>query len=72
MGLYSDMEADYAFERDYPFGMPCDEWKTSDGRKIKVKDMTNEHIKNCMRIVGEDDGWFYVFQTELKRRKLVM
>nr|DAJ85311.1 MAG TPA: hypothetical protein [Caudoviricetes sp.]DAU56535.1 MAG TPA: hypothetical protein [Caudoviricetes sp.] len=30
--------------------------------------MTEQHIKNCMRLVGEDDGWYGVFCKELKRR----
>jgi len=30
--------------------------------------MTEQHIKNCMRLVGEDDGWYGVFYKELKRR----
>ena len=31
--------------------------------------MTGQHIKNCMRLVGEDDGWYDVFCKELKRRE---
>lgn len=69
MSLWSDIEADYEFERAYPFGVAGDTWQTKDGRKIKVKDMTEQHIQNCMRVVGEDDGWYFVFQQELRRRK---
>lgn len=68
MSLFSDYEAEYEFEKDFPFGVPSDTWKTKDGRKIKVSEMTEQHIKNCMRLVGEDDGWYGVFCKELKRR----
>lgn len=68
MSLFSDYEAEYEFERDFAFGVPSDTWKTKDGRKIKVSEMTEQHIKNCMRLVGEDDGWYGVFYKELKRR----
>ena len=61
--------ADHAFEMDYPFGLPSKTWKTRDGREIRIRDMTESHIRNCMRIVGEDDRWFYVFQKELERRR---
>lgn len=68
MSLFSDYEAEYKFERDFPFGVPSDTWKTKDGRKIKLSKMTEQHIKNCMRLVGKDDGWYGVFYRELKRR----
>ncbi len=28
-------------------------WKTRDGNKIKVKDMTTQHIRNCIRCLEE-------------------
>ena len=67
MSLFDDYEAEVAFARDYPFGVPCDVWKSKQG-EIRVADMTDEHIKNCMRIVGEDDAWYAYFANELKRR----
>lgn len=69
MSLWNDYEADSAFERDFPFGVPSDTWVTKTGVKIKLSDMTEKHIKNCMRMVGEDDDWYFVFLNELKRRK---
>lgn len=68
MSMWSDYEADAAFERDFPFGVPYDEWTTKDGRKIRLADMTESHIRNCMRIVGEDDAWYGRFKKELARR----
>ena len=68
MPLFDDYEADAAFERDYPFGVPCDVWRSA-RRDIRVKDMTTEHILNCMRLVGEDDAWYGYFAKELSRRK---
>lgn len=66
MSLYDDYDG--YFEEQYPFGMAGDIWKSRRG-DIKVSDMTNEHIRNCMRIVGEDDVWYGRFLEELKRRE---
>lgn len=68
MSLYDDFIADCLFERDFPFGLPCDMWHSKNG-DIKVSDMTTEHIKNCMRIVGEDDAWYSYFAMELANRE---
>lgn len=50
MSLFSDYEAEYGFERDFPFGVPSSTWKTKDGRKIKVSQMTEQHIKKLYAI----------------------
>ena len=68
MSLGAEYLAETQFERDFPFGIPSNVWRTKDGRKIPIVKMTDSHIKNCMRIVGEDDGWYWVFQKELNRR----
>ena len=71
MSLHSDWDAEWAFEIDYPFGIPSEHnpvWTTKNGKKIPVSKMTDEHIEACMRIVGEDDQWYSVFKNELKRR----
>ena len=70
MSFGAEILADYAFERDFPFGMPSDVWTKRDGTKIKLTEMSESHIKNCMRIVGEDDPWYGEFYQELKRRKM--
>lgn len=69
MSLGSEFLSDYAFETEYPFGIAGKVWTTKDRRKIAVKDMTTQHILNCMRIVGEDDEWYYVFKNELESRE---
>lgn len=68
MSLGSEYLADYAFEMDYPFGVPSDVWTKKDGTKIKLTEMTEPHIRNCMSIVGEDDAWYGQFYEELERR----
>ena len=68
MILGQEFLEDYRFEADYPFGLPCDFWRTGDGTLILIKEMTVQHIKNCMKIVGEDDGWYKAFRSELSRR----
>lgn len=31
-----------------------DMWKTKNGEKTYIKDMTTEHIKNCIKAIQED------------------
>ena len=59
--------ADHEFEKDHPFGIPGDTWHSKNG-DIKLRDMTDSHIRNCMDIVGADDPWYKVFAKELGRR----
>ena len=68
MSIWSDYQDDYIFNSLYPFGMVCDVWRTREGKEIRVIDMTTSHIRSCMKIVGEDDGWYYAFERELVRR----
>lgn len=70
MSMGSELLDDYAYERMYPFGRPSGVdplWPARNGA-IHVSQMSNLHIFNCMRIVGEDDEWYSVFQKELDRR----
>lgn len=71
MGYGAEILADYAFERDYPFGIPNPKnpiWKTRSGKELPIRNMTTQHIRNCMRLVGEDDMWYDAFAAELERR----
>lgn len=68
MSLWSDYKAETYFKHHYPFGLPNKYWRGERG-KILVTDMTEQYIKNCMRIVGEDDDWYWYFKEELQRRK---
>lgn len=43
--------------------------QTKDGTIIKLTDMTESHILNCMRIVGRKDPWHDRFERELRRRE---
>ena len=69
MSLGDEYKADYAFEHDYHFGMASDVWTTKDGSKVKLTDMTDAHIRNCMRMVSEYDPWHDRFEKELRRRE---
>lgn len=68
MSLWSDYKAEAYFKHYYPFGLPNKYWRGKEG-KILVTDMTEQHIKNCMKKVGEDDAWYWYFKEELKRRE---
>ena len=72
MSLGEDYLNDYAFEMMYPFGIPDGSkdpvWTTAKGEMLRLAEMTESHIRNCMRLVGEDDDWFSAFSEELKKR----
>lgn len=68
MSLYSDYATEIAFAEQYPHGVNNDEWRTRDGRILKLKDMTTAHITNCMNMIGESDDFYYAFRAELERR----
>ena len=68
MSLWDDYRVDAQFAHDFPFGVPNKYWHSKEG-DILVTDMTEAHIKNCMRMVGEDDDWYSYFQKEFDRRK---
>ena len=69
MSLWDDYKAEAQFAKDFPFGVPCSTWITKDGMEVKLSNMTEQHIKNCMKMVGEDDPWYAEFYMELKRRR---
>ena len=66
--LWDDYKYDYIFEESHPLGPTNDTWTTRDGRRIKIEDMTTGHIRNCMRMLGEENDVYYIFREELKRR----
>ena len=70
ISLWDDYKADMQFAYDFPYGVPSDYWTTRDGTRIKLSDMSEEHIRNCMRMVGEYDDWYDKFEDELVRRFL--
>ena len=67
MSLWSDYEIEAQFAKDYPFGIPNKYWHSKNG-DIPVSEMTEQHIRNCMKMVGEDDVWYTYFQKELDKR----
>ena len=68
MSLYDDYYADIQFAMNFPHGVNNDEWRTREGKVLKVKDMSTAHIKNCMRMIGKIDDFYYAFEAELRRR----
>ena len=67
--LYSDYLADLQFEIDFPHGVNNDEWTTQDGRTLTITEMTTQHIRNCMKMIGTNDDFYYVLEVELNRRR---
>lgn len=53
----------------FPHDVPCGTWINKYGEQIRLCDMSERYIKNCMRFVGEDDPWYSYFNDELKRRE---
>lgn len=68
MSIWSDYEAEMTFRMHYPHGVNNDEWTTREGKTLKLKDMTTAHIKNCMRMIGDTNDFYYAFEAELARR----
>jgi len=47
-----------------------DVWIQKDGTPIRIVDMTDEHIRNCIAFIGNSDLELKrLFQQELERRK---
>lgn len=69
MDLLDEFDAVCILAKDFPFDISSEEWKTKDGTIIKLTDMTESHILNCMRIVGRKDPWHDRFERELRRRE---
>ena len=61
--------ADHQFEHDFPHGVNNDEWTTEDGRTLKITEMTSQHIRNCMKMIGQNDDFYYALEAELNRRR---
>lgn len=68
MSMYNDCYVDIVFSQQFPHGVNNDEWRTKDGRVLNIKDMSSDHIRNCMRMIGEDDDFYYAFEAELRKR----
>lgn len=49
-------------------------WKTKDGKKIHITDMTDEHLINSMNMLNrgapQNEIWFDVLKSEAMRRKI--
>lgn len=45
-------------------------WTTKDGKKLRVKDMTDNHVRNCYYMVKavSNKYWMTVFKEELDKR----
>lgn len=49
-------------------------WTAKDGQRIRVNDMTDNHILNCYAMVinTRSTYWQSVFKTELDKRKIII
>lgn len=67
-------------DSDYPENNPIlinpsDEiWTTKDKRRIRVGDMTDNHILNCYNMVMSTHSvyWQTVFKAELNKRNIII
>ena len=52
-------------------GDPSDEiWINRAGDEIRVGDMSDDYITNCLNFVrGKDDQWYSIFSAELVKRQ---
>ena len=61
MSLWSDYETEAQFAKDFPHGVPCDEWVTRDGSKIKLRNSVTGKVSvgwwpNGRPPEGHDNG----------------
>lgn len=49
-------------------------WTTKEGKRIRVGDMTDDHIRNCYAMVMKTrhEDWQLVFKAELDKRKITI
>lgn len=67
MGMFDYYKIEAQFEKDFPNGVPNEYWHSMNG-DVLVSEMTDQHIKNCMKFVGKYDPWYNYFQKELNKR----
>lgn len=69
MSMGQEWLDDYAYELNHGQTVTnTSQWRTKDGRVLNICDMTTEHIKNCMNMIGEDNVYWWSFAKELLRR----
>jgi len=59
LDCYDPLDCDYDEEE-----MEEDEWKTRDGKVMKITSMTDSHLENAYRVTGD-----YRLLCEINRRK---
>lgn len=67
MSLGAEWLTDHEYELNWP-RINTSVWRTRDGQVLKIAEMTSEHIKNCMNMIGEDNPYWWPFAKELLRR----
>jgi len=58
---------------DKPKTENCHVWKTKSGEKIKIKDMTSDHLINAIKYIGKNnrsERSLIILEKECKRRGL--
>lgn len=52
------------------YGNPSKEiWTTQEGTQVRVGDMTDQHLNNCLKMVeGKSKFWQQIFEAEIKKR----
>ena len=70
--ISNEMVADYLMGKFVAgCGVSDAVWTTKEGKRLRVGDMSDEHIKNCYQFVSDmDDGedWKSVFKAEAIKR----
>lgn len=81
MGLGEDVRIDIEIAREIAWDNAYRRikegvWMMRDGQEIKLTDMTNRHIENCIRMLEKKDGeipelWADRFKKELEWRDYI-
>lgn len=72
--ISNEMVADYLMgEFVAGCGVSDAVWTTKEGKRLRVGDMSDEHIKNCYQFVSDMDAgedWKSVFKAEAIKRRI--
>lgn len=66
--IYKECLDDHTYDLYDLYQNDCSISYYANGRLLKITEMTTEHIKNCMNMIGEKNPRWWHFAKEILRR----